>query len=381
MRAKSIKGNSFQEIKTALEASLEDGFQPTLAIVFLSVTQDRAAIAALLKGSGMDLIGASSAGEFVDGHQSEGGIAILLLDIKRDNYRIQFHEVNEGAIAAVAKAAVEQAKTSFVNPAFILCSSSISASGVMFPGDLLVHEIVRAAGEKTPIFGGMSGADGSLNATYVFTADQSTDIGFVLLVLDQDKVDIHGMAISGWKPVGKIRTITHAEDGWIYSIDDQPALDMYLRYLGQSLQTVEDVHKEIGFFYPFLSIDAGEPSLRTPLVVDPEKKAIKLDFTVAQGKQIQFTLPPDFEIVETVLEQANNLKKSENAEVNALLIFSCYGRLSVLGPMIQEENEGLVKIWKSPMAGFFSYGEFGKDSNSDHVFHSTTCSWVGLKEK
>ena len=41
MRAKSINGSSTKVINTALAASMEDGFKPTLAIVFLSIKQDR----------------------------------------------------------------------------------------------------------------------------------------------------------------------------------------------------------------------------------------------------------------------------------------------------------------------------------------------------
>jgi hypothetical protein len=38
-------------------------------------------------------------------------------------------------------------------------------------------------------------------------------------------------------------------------------------------------------------------------------------------------------------------------------------------------------VWNAPMAGFYTYGEFGKGLNGKHEFHSTTCSWVALKEK
>ena len=44
MKAKSIKGKSTAEIKTALEQSMADGFKPTLAICFISKSQDRKAI-------------------------------------------------------------------------------------------------------------------------------------------------------------------------------------------------------------------------------------------------------------------------------------------------------------------------------------------------
>ena len=64
-----------------------------------------------------------------------------------------------------------------------------------------------------------------------------------------------------------------------------------------------------------------------------------------------------------------------------MLIFSCAGRLSALGPMAQQENDGLHAIWEAPMAGFYTYGEFGRALNGKHEFHSTTDSWVALKEK
>ena len=49
--------------------------------------------------------------------------------------------------------------------------------------------------------------------------------------------------------------------------------------------------------------------------------------------------------------------------------------------MVSSENEGLHDIWQTPMAGFFTYGEYGKGTNGKHQFHSTTCSWVTLTEK
>jgi len=40
MKAKSIKGNSPEEIQTALAGSITDGFTPSLAFVFCSVAYD-----------------------------------------------------------------------------------------------------------------------------------------------------------------------------------------------------------------------------------------------------------------------------------------------------------------------------------------------------
>jgi hypothetical protein len=41
MLSKSIKGNSTDEIQKAFRECIADGFQPTLAFVFMSIHQDR----------------------------------------------------------------------------------------------------------------------------------------------------------------------------------------------------------------------------------------------------------------------------------------------------------------------------------------------------
>ena len=76
MKAKSIKGTSAAEIQTALQECTRDGFKPTLAIVFISVNQDRKAVVNLLVKQNIDVIGATSSREFVNGHQREEVIVI-----------------------------------------------------------------------------------------------------------------------------------------------------------------------------------------------------------------------------------------------------------------------------------------------------------------
>ncbi|MFQ5754066.1 MAG: FIST C-terminal domain-containing protein, partial [bacterium] len=89
-----------------------------------------------------------------------------------------------------------------------------------------------------------------------------------------------------------------------------------------------------------------------PIGYDKEKNALVCESDVPQGSKLRFSTPPDFDIIETVISKAGEIKKEHNAEADALLIFSCAGRLSALGPLAQEENEGLQKIWNAPMAGF-----------------------------
>jgi hypothetical protein len=385
VKAKTIHGNSPEEITRALEQSVSDGFAPTLAIVFISIKQDRSAVCAILKEKNIDILGATSSGEFTEGHQSEGAAAIMLLDIPKAQYSIFFESIGEGGQEATARLLGETARATFSKPAIIFCSTFFSAEGIALDGETLMRNIEDVVGAKVNIFGGMAGDDLSFSGTYVFSNNDSTDHGLVALIVDADKIAMQGMAISGWKPMGISRTITKSEGNLIYTIDDKPALETYMRFLGGDISTADDnfnFFDSVGVHYPFqIERENREPMMCNPIGYDREKEALITESNVAQGTKFRFSTPPDFDIVETVVQKAKDLKSETNAKAEALLIFSCVGRLSALGPMAQQENEGLHEIWNAPMAGFYTYGEFGRAVNGKHEFHSTTCCWVALSEK
>jgi len=385
MKAKSINGTAIGEVVSALETSFSDGFEPALAIVFISIKQDRKAIVEVLSSHQIDVIGATSSGEFINGHQSEGEIVILLLDIHRDHYRILFENIGQKTLEESAHHLVEKAYQAFEKPAFILLTTLIRSDGLFLDGEGIVGFMEKMAGPDITMFGGMAGDDLSFTGTWIFANDQTTDYGMVALVLNEEKIALQGLAFSGWKPMGVSRTVTKSEGNLIYSIDNRPALEIYLHLLGHQASSIDDqisFFNKVGVHYPFqVQRENREPKMCNPVGYDTEKQALICESDVPQNSQIRFSTPPDFDIIETVIEKANDLKTERNVEADALLIFSCAGRLSALGPMAQEENEGLQKLFDAPMAGFYTYGEFGKGLNGKHEFHSTTCSWVTLKEK
>jgi hypothetical protein len=385
MKAKSIKGKSPEEIKIALQKSMADGFLPTLAIVFISIKQDRNAVCEILFNQGIDIIGATSSGEFIDGHENRGEIVMLLLDINKNNYIILFEDIGERSLEDTTSHMVNDAFKKYKKPAFILFTTLLTSDGRLLDGEGMVKFIENLAGPDISMFGGMAGDDLSFSGTWVFTQDKSTDYGMAALVLNEEKIELNGIAFSGWKPMGVSRIVTKSEGNLIYSIDNRPALEMYLHFLGEEISSSDDqiaFFDRIGVHYPFqIERETREPKMCNPIGYDKEKQALICESDVPQGSSLRFSTPPDFDIIETVVNKANKLKTERNAEADALLIFSCAGRLSALGPMAHEENEGLQNVWNIPMAGFYTYGEYGKGLNGKHEFHSTTCSWVALKER
>lgn len=385
MKAKSIKGKSAADIQTALEQSMADGFAPTLAIVFLSIKQDRKAVAELLNQNEIDILGATSCGEFIDGYQSEGEIAILLLNLTRESYSILIEDIGNKTIEEAATQLAQAALRKFPNPSLLLCSSGVNSNGEFFDGITLVNSVGKAIGSHRLFYGGMAGDDTLFTGSYVFTYGKETNFGIAALVLDADKVLLHGMAITGWKPMGISRKVTKSKGNLIYTIDDKPATEMYLKYLGKSEKLDDknfDVFQELSIHYPFIMERGdGETLIKSPSRIDHAENALVMDMEMQEGDVFRFSVPPDFDIVEEVIKQATELKSATKADADALLIFSCAGRPPVLGPLVTLENEGLAALWGTPMAGFFTYGEFGRAKNGKQHFHSGACCWVTLKKK
>jgi hypothetical protein len=383
MQAKSIKGNSTGEIQSALQECMAGGFKPTLAFVFCSIKQEIDAIGSLLEKEQIALFGVTTAGEFKDGYEGEGSAVFLLLDMNPDYFTILFDEIKDRDVRDAARQLGENALRAFNKPAFILTANGTTENGETMDGESIVRGIEDVVGPEVYITGGTAGDDLTLKGSIIFTNGKSSNKAIMALVLDETKIEINGLAISGWKPVGITKTITKSEGGWIHTIDDKPALEVFLNYMGRiSLDDdSNDPFYNIGFNYPLqIQKPSGSTGMCSPIMFNKAEGSLLCEFNLPAGTKFRFSLPPDFDIIEEVISKSKEVK-TKKPDADALLIFSCAGRLSTLGPMANAENEGLQNIWGVPMAGFYCYGEFGRVKNERQEFHSTTISWAVLKEK
>ena len=385
MKAQSIHGKSVADIREKLNQAIDGGFKPTLAIIFMSIKHDRNAICKLMDSKNIDVFGATSCGEFINGLQTEGEIAMLLLDLSKEHYKILFENIRGRNLGDTASNLAIAAKNQFSNPSLILCSTGMTVDGEYFDGETFIKSINEYIDPDRIYFGGMAGDDWTFSGSFLFTNQGETDFGMAAIVLDADKVSLNGMAITGWKPMGISRRVTKSKGNLLYAIDGKPAVEMYYKYLGQAEKLGDesfDLFKDLSIYYPFIVKRAsGETALRSPLSINAEEGALKMDTEMPEGTEFWFTVPPDFDICEEITERASELKDKNGTDADALLIFSCAGRPPVLGPLVTIENEGLADVWNAPMAGFFTYGEYGRSPGGKQEYHSGACCWVALKEK
>ncbi len=374
MKAKSINGKSTSAIKTALDQSMADGYKPTIAFVFLTDVEEIEAISAVLDTEGIAIFGASTSEKFTEEGIERDGIVVLLMDMNPAHFRLILKEYNSGSVYESASEVGAEGINTFDHPAFI-----ISTADIRTPGEEVIKGLLSKAGMAVTVIGGMAGEHINFTGT-VFTNQSKTNSGILSLILDEDKIDVKGAAVSGWKPVGTEKKITKCEGNWVYTIDHEPAMDVIKKFLGTEMLTSK---KSDGLdSYPLqFQREARKPIMRPIVLWNKEDQSVMLGTPVDEGSLFRFSLPPDLEVIDTVVESTKSIKKNELPNADAMLVFSCVGRLSSLGPMMSSELDGLAATWNKPMAGFFSMGEYGKLDDSRPEFHGTTVCWVALKEK
>jgi hypothetical protein len=379
MKAKSVQGKSTEEIQSAIKQSMADGFKPTLAIVFLSIKQDRDAICKILDNEGIAIYGATTNGEFTEEGITRESIAILLLDINPDYFSVLFEEYPEKDYRTVTQSMAHKALEKFPHPAFLIAGSHMETDA-----EELLHGFEDVIGKQVNVFGGMAGDDYSFTKQFVLTHGKESDRGIVALVLDEDKLIIKGKATCGWKPMGTEKIVTKSEGNRVYSIEGISPLEMTKKYSGLENLTEDNkrIEIEIAVAFPLqLQREQGDPVMRPGLKVDWKDGSFICSGSVPQGSKVKFSLPPDFDVIEKVVKGCEELKESDMPEADALIIYSCAGRLISLGPMMDEELEGVRKVWDVPMAGMFSNAELARATGGNLEMHNLTTCCVILKEQ
>jgi len=325
------------------------------------------------------VFGCTTNGEFISEDLQKGSAAILLLDMKKEYFDIYFHEFTEPNYREAARNIAKKAKDKFAVPAFL-----IGVSNYETDGEEILHGIEDVAGMNVNACGGGAGDDYAFTDNYVFTNGRDNGKAILCLALDETKIEIKGIATCGWKAVGTVRTVTKSSGNHVYTADDVPVLDLTIKYGGLENVTPDNQNTliEIAANFPLqLQREKGDPVMRPGLMIDWSDRSYYTSGSVPQGSKVRFSLPPDWDVMEKVVNSATHLKETEMPEADAVVVFSCAGRILALGPLMAEEIEGIGKVWNVPMAGMFSNSELGRATGGNLEMHNITTCVVALKEK
>lgn len=255
--------------------------------------------------------------------------------------------------------------------------------GVDMNGSALLEGIHSSIG-NIPVSGGLAGDAGQFKQTWLL-CDQVLDSHLVIAIgLYGAQLRIsHGCA-GGWRAFGPTRLVTKAEQNILFELDGHSALAIYKKYLGEYAEQLP----ASGLLFPFEMVDETGQSLgliRTILGVDEQRGALILAGNVAQHgylRLMQASIDDLIDGAETAAAQLNTATPITQQQLTILV--SCVGRKLVMGDIVDDEVEAVMKHIRSDGAitGFYSYGEFSPIHGTlDCKLHNQTMTITTFSEQ
>ena len=248
------------------------------------------------------------------------------------------------------------------------------------------HEIVRGAysvaGADIPMVGGCAGDELAYAKTYQFHgSDRGVEIlsdAVVGVALGSEAPLGIGIA-HGWRKRGDAMIVTSSSEGHLFQLDNEPALDVYLRRVGGTDADLADAtaFRAAAFKHPLgLSRRSGE-DIRVLHGGDVADRSLICLADVPQGALVWLMESDDASLLEGATQSCTQaVEDLGGVSPLGLLIFDCGARKVKLGPAgTRAEVSTIAKIVGDvPFGGFYTYGEVARTHGARGMHHLTLVS-------
>ncbi|MGA9371610.1 MAG: FIST N-terminal domain-containing protein [Solirubrobacterales bacterium] len=357
------------------------GRDPKLLIVFCSHSYDLQKLLDAINARSHDvpLIGCSTAGEIAASGVRDSSVVITAIGGEGFSVRTTAAiDASEdlrlsGSEAAAALTELDDRP----NRVLMLLTDGLA-------GDQ--QEIVRGAysvaGAGVPLVGGCAGDDLKMQSTYQLHGHQVLEDAVVSAAIGSDEPIGIGVR-HGWRRVGEPMLITDSSENVVRTIDDRPALDVYL----ERLNAPAEVRSESAAFINFaqthpLGLDrqGGEDHVRFVGDADFEKRTLACIARVPQGGLAWLMEGSDDSVLAATDEACSDaIAGLDGHRPAGMLAFDCIARRGVLGDegvaaevdRVAQHSEG------APVAGFYTYGEIARTQGVTG-FHNQTLVVMAL---
>ena len=351
------------------------GDDAKLLIVFCSAAQDLAAVVGQIRDRAgpVPLIGCSTAGEIATDGPSEasvvvaafGGAGFSVATALAEGASLDLRAA--GAAVAGCLAEVED------RPHRVLLLLTDGLAGDQ-------QEIVRGAygvlGAGVPLVGGCAGDDLRMARTFQVYGDRVLTDAVVAAGIGSDAplgIGVH----HGWRRVGEPMLVTSSRGNRVYTLDNEPALDVYLRRLALSdlaSSSAEELTR-IALTHPLgLGRRAGEEQVRFIGGGDFAERSLTCIAEVPQGALVWLMEGDDASVLNaTDAACRDSLLALDGRPAVGVLVFDCIARRGVLGQegIKTEIDRVAASAGGAPVAGFYTYGEIARTRGMSG-FHNQT---------
>ena len=252
--------------------------------------------------------------------------------------------------------------------------------GISGNGCAILRGIISVLGEGVPIAGGTAGDNGKFHRTWQFAGeklltDAAVAVGF------SGNFHLGTGVKSGWSPIGLAKKVTRASGSILYELNDEPALQVYQRFLGKHAEKLPAVGVEypLGLVGKCLDGDSGDYFLlRATMSVNRQNGSIQFAGEIPEGAMVHLTCGDSNSILAATTEAAHSARV-DIGDVSPQIVFfySCMARKIVLGQRTQEELDRVRQVFGNevPVLGFYTYGEYSRiGCNSPSLLHNETAT-------
>ena len=378
------EGNT-QDCAHQILAALTDqapGRHPALLMVFASPSQPLAELLPVLSAAfpQTSVLGASSAGEFTEKGDIQGGVSAFAL--------FGDFEVRAGlgsGLKANVQGSVEQAIQSIPESldgyahqtALILLDT---LSGVGEEAALLTSALL---GDEVRLVGGAAGDKGMVRTVVGVGPKVESDAIVVAKLFSKEKL---GLGVyNGHKPLSpKTFNVTRSEGNVVYELDGRPAWDIWVEQTRAhalsargvdpaTLQDPTEVFLYMVVYEAGLQLGGHEYKMRSP-IAKLDNGAMSFACGIPEGSVIQMMESDPARQVASANEAARRaVAQLQGRPIAGALVFDCIRRKSILGDHFRDAIASMyAALHQAPLAGFETYGEIALDTGEMSGFHNTT---------
>ena len=298
--------------------------------------------------------GCSTAGEILGNRVFDESVVAALVKFKSTRIRAVAEPTDGIADShAIGRRAAEKLNASDLRHILIL------SDGLSVNGTALVSGFSEMLAPGVAITGGLAGDGSRFQKTFVGLGNEVKRNQMVAIGFYGPDIIIGYGSRGGWEGFGPRRRITRSQGNTLLELDNQPALALYKRYLGERAASLPAT----GLLYPLeLTKDANEKAglVRTILAVDEARQSLTFAGDMPEGWYARLMKASSDQLVGGAANAGSDAVLKTNAAGPSLAILvSCVGRRLVLGQRIEEELEAVIRTLpeQAEVVGFYSYGE------------------------
>jgi diguanylate cyclase (GGDEF)-like protein len=220
------------------------------------------------------------------------------------------------------------------------------------------------------IFGGGAGNYIQSNDSLITHGDKKYDKGAIAVVFSGEELFIELKAYLGWRPLSKELTITDINGMEVISVDNEPAFNIYRRYLG--------IENDENFFlnaleFPFLLNRNGNVIARVPVSGTPNG-GVQFIADLELGETFRIGYGDPHSIIDDAKEIHTSMKEFGS---QVTFLYSCGCRRFLMQEDVELETLPFEDI--APTFGFYTYGEFCSVNTDVSLLNSTMVA-VSMRE-